>query len=166
MEHPTRYDLNTAIAGWRQELAAQTSLTPEVRRELETHLCDAILEFQQRGLNDEEAFWLARKRVGQPRQLEAEFEKEDPAAIWRERMFWMWLAVFLSSTLGRLISLSWALLPFPASGPSTASTQVAVMLGLLSFLIPIIIAVFLAKGKLVGTLSKWTFLAKNRSDGV
>ena len=55
METQTRYDLNAAIENWRAELAAQANLTAEIRRELETHLRDAITGFQQRGLNDEES---------------------------------------------------------------------------------------------------------------
>ena len=92
METQTRYDLNAAIESWHAELAAQAGLTAEVRRELETHLRDAIAGFQQRGLNDEESFWLACKRVGQPPLLGEEFVKSNPAAVWRERVFWMALA--------------------------------------------------------------------------
>jgi hypothetical protein len=95
METQTRYNLNAAIESWRAELAAQANLTGEVRRELETHLRDAIAGFQQRGLNDEESFWLACKRVGQPPQLGEEFVKADPTAVWRERVFWMAFAYVL-----------------------------------------------------------------------
>ncbi len=93
METPTRYDLNAAIENWRAELAAQPNLTAEVRRELETHLRDAIAGFQQHGLSDKESFWLACKRVGQPPQLGEEFVKVDPAAVWRERVFWIMLGL-------------------------------------------------------------------------
>jgi hypothetical protein len=93
MENQTRYDLNAAIESWRQELAAQAGFTAEVRRELETHLRDAIAGFQQRGLNDEESFWLAHRRVGQPQQLAEEFVKADPAQIWRERVFFVAVAL-------------------------------------------------------------------------
>jgi len=97
METQTRYDLNAAIENWRAELAAQPNLTAEVRRELETHLRDTIAGFQQRGLNDEESFWLARRRVGQPPQLGEEFVKANPTAVWRERVFWMTLALLAYS---------------------------------------------------------------------
>jgi hypothetical protein len=96
MENQTRYDLNAAIESWRQELAAQANLTAEVRRELETHLRDAIVGFQQRGLNDEESFWLARRRIGQPKQLGEEFVKADPTKVWRERVFWMAVGIWTS----------------------------------------------------------------------
>jgi hypothetical protein len=81
MENQTRYDLNAAVENWRNELAAQPNLTSDDRRELETHLRAAIAGFQQRGLNDEESFWLARKRVGQPPQLGEEFVKADPTRL-------------------------------------------------------------------------------------
>ena len=88
MENQTRFDLNAAVENWRQELAAQPPLTPDNRRELETHLRDALAELKVRGLNDEESFWLARRRVGQPQRLAEEFARTDPAKVWRERAFW------------------------------------------------------------------------------
>jgi hypothetical protein len=105
MENQTRFDLNAAIENWRQELAAQPNLASDDRRELETHLRDAIAGFQQRGLNDEESFWLARRRVGQPQQLGEEFVKADPAAIWRERAFWMVLACFILTLAASSVDL-------------------------------------------------------------
>ena len=92
MENQTRFDLNTALENWRTELAAQPSLSAENRRELETHLRDTFAELKARGLSEEESFWLARRRIGQPQQLAAEFIKADPAQVWRERAFWMMVA--------------------------------------------------------------------------
>jgi hypothetical protein len=93
METQTRFDLNAAIAEWQQELAGQPELTPVVRRELETHLRDTVAELQGRGLNNEESFWLARRRTGQPRQLGREFAKAEPVKLWRERVFWVVLTI-------------------------------------------------------------------------
>jgi hypothetical protein len=105
MENQTRYDLNAAIENWHSELAAQPNLASDDRRELEAHLRDAIAGFQQRGLNDEESFWLARRRVGQPQQLGEEFVKADPAAVWRERVFWMVLAYLVISLWGASVNV-------------------------------------------------------------
>jgi hypothetical protein len=93
MENQTRFDLNAAIENWRQELAAQPNLASDDRRELEMHLRDSITEFQNRGLNDQESFWLARQRVGQPPQIAEEFTKADPTKIWRDRVFWIIVGV-------------------------------------------------------------------------
>ena len=95
MENQTRFDLNAAMENWRHELAAQPPLAPDNRRELETHLRDALAELKARGLNDEESFWLARRRVGQPPELAKEFVKADPAKVWRERVFWIILVLSL-----------------------------------------------------------------------
>lgn len=93
METRTRFDLNAGIQGWREELAAQPDLTAEERRELEAHLCDAVAELRQRGLNEQESFWLACRRVGHPQRLAEEFAKADPARAWRERVFWLVIGI-------------------------------------------------------------------------
>jgi hypothetical protein len=112
MEHQTHFDVNAAIENWRNELSAQTALSADDRRELETHLRDSFAELKSRGLNEEESFVLARHRVGQPQKLADEFVKENPAKIWRERIFWMWAAIFLMGIWQELIgSLTAFLLP-------------------------------------------------------
>src|SRR2546423_3028585 len=89
METRTRFDLSAAVQGWREQVAGQPGISAESRRELETHLIDSIAGLRERGLNDEEAFWLARRRVGNPQELGQEFAREDPATVWRERVFWV-----------------------------------------------------------------------------
>jgi hypothetical protein len=136
MENQTRFNLNAALENWRQELAGQANLTAEVRRELETHLRDAIAELCQRGLNEEESFGLARRRVGQPEQLAEEFVKADPAAVWRERVFWMatgaLAALFLLTTTTPLITIiSYC---FPSAGKIVDELTLSLMLWVLQIL--------------------------------
>ena len=109
MENQTRFDLNAAMENWRQELTAQVSLTAEVRRELETHLRDAIAGFQQRGLNDEESFWLARRRAGQPHQLGEECVKANPATVWREWVLWFTTVLFGFTLWQKICDCLWTL---------------------------------------------------------
>jgi hypothetical protein len=107
MENQTCFDLNAAIENWKSELSAQPNFSADDRRELETHLRDTIVGLRQRGLNDEETFWLARRRIGQPQQLGEEFVKADPAKVWRERAFGM-IAAILAAFLLYSISTSLA----------------------------------------------------------
>ena len=114
MKAQTRFDLNLALENWRAELAAQVHLTPDDRRELETHLRDSFAGLQAGNLSDEEAFWLARRRVGQPQQLAEEFVKSDPTKVWRERVFWMafgtiffWQAFLISSYTEGIVLSHW-----------------------------------------------------------
>ena len=97
MENQTRFDLDAAIKNWRQEINGQSQLTAENCRELDAHLTDTVRELQKRGLSDEEAFWLARRRVGNTQQVAEEFVKADPSRLWRERVFWMACAVLALS---------------------------------------------------------------------
>jgi hypothetical protein len=144
MENQTRFNLNAAVESWRQELAAQPNLASDDRRELETHLRDAVAGFQQRGLNEEESFWLARRRVGQPLQLSEEFEKADPAKVWRERVFWMVLAGLCMSLWSSLVDCIF--FRFPPQSFLGLLFSYGYML--LFYLPPIGLAVFLAKGRL------------------
>jgi hypothetical protein len=164
MENQTRFDLNAAIENWRQELAAQPNLASDDRRELETHLRDAIAGFQQCGLNDEESFWLARKRVGQPQQLGEEFVKADPAKIWRERILWICMAVFLLGILNDVIgSLIRAILPLKISSPLNLLSTIYEIPFLSSILVPLIIVILVRFWKMIPLFSKLVLLVESRS---
>jgi hypothetical protein len=106
MENQTCFNLNAAVENWRTELAAQPGLSAENRRELETHLRDTFAEVKARGLSEEESFWLARRRVGQTQQLVTEFIKADPTQIWRDRVFWMTVALLAYSSWSYLTSVT------------------------------------------------------------
>jgi hypothetical protein len=135
MATQTRFDLNNAIQEWRNDLAAQPQLLPDDRRELEKHLTDVMAELRQRGLSDEESFWLARRRIGPPQQLAEEFQKADPNKVWRERVFWMALAFLFFVLWTSLLDV----IPFHGSWIGFVC---------LTYLPPICLAILLARGKL------------------
>lgn len=165
METQTRYDLNAAIERWRSELAVQANLTAEVQRELETHLRDAITGSQQRGLNDEESFWLACKRVGQPPRLGEEFMKVDPAVHWHERMFWMALILF---SLQIWILACRFLLKIPLTGmydyfPKQLDPMDSSIFFLLSSFLPIVaFVVYFVRGGIKPLVAIFQFLFRSR----
>jgi hypothetical protein len=166
METQTRFDLNTAIAEWQQELVGQPELTPVVRRELETHLRDTVAELQARGLNNEESFWLARRRVGPSKQLGEEFAKAGPASVWRERIFWMVLALLVLNLWTTFCNPIWLVPRFiqtrfedvlPGSilfhlpawfGESHVLYPLEILLSCIRYIPILLLAVFLAKGRL------------------
>jgi hypothetical protein len=153
MATQTRLDLNAALENWRKELAAQPQLTPDDRRELEKHLADSMAELRGRGLNEEESFWLAQRRIGQPQQLAEEFHKVDVVNVWRERIFWFWLAFFSCPMLEGLfnavamVSINWGF------HGMTQMTIYYTELFVLTILVPSVMVVLLAKGKLIPQFS-------------
>ncbi len=125
METQSRFDLNQALAAWRQELASQSAICLEQARELEAHLLDALSDLEQRGLSEEEAFWLARRRLGRPEDLAGDFSKANPAAVWRERVFWLALgALTIHYGLVALNYLSFFLMRLTGGGVSSTILNV------------------------------------------
>jgi len=97
METQNRFDLKRACLRWRQDLVQQ-GITPAEANELESHLHDAMADLQPRGLSEEEAFWIARRRLGPEFDLADQFAKVDPVRVWRDRFFW-----------GAALTLAWLL---------------------------------------------------------
>ena len=156
METQTRFDLNAAVAAWRQELAAQSDLTPIVRRELETHLRDTVAELQARGLNNEEAFWLARRRLGRPQQLGEEFALVDPTKVWPERAFWLVLTLLAVNLWSASISFLLLLSTQAVARRTGGFLPLYNVAHLILYSVPILAgAILLAKGRFDFATKRW-----------
>jgi hypothetical protein len=112
MENTARFDLNRAIADWRNHLGESPAYRADDLEEMESHLRDAADQLRIAGLTDEEAFLVATRRVGPARVLEAEFAKINGGSVWLDRLLWMlvgvqaWaLAGFLANTFSWLTGL-------------------------------------------------------------
>jgi hypothetical protein len=158
MENQTRFDLNAAVENWRNELVVQPNLASDDRRELETHLRDAIAGFQQRGLNDEESFWLARKRVGQPQQIGEEFVKANPAKVWRERVFWIVASIVILPILGSVIHCLFAILTISLRPDYRFQGLLYVVQMLFNTLPVVYIITMIASGRMVGLIHKLSLI--------
>jgi len=97
METPPRFDLTQAIAAWREELLQRPGLAPADAQELEGHLRESVVDFQQQGLDASAAFALASQRLGEPQAIATEFFHAEPGKVWRLRLWWMVLGVFFWS---------------------------------------------------------------------
>jgi hypothetical protein len=69
------FDLEPAIAEWRQNMLAAGITTPIPLEELELHLREEIERQRQTGLAAPQAFALAVQRIGEAPTLKAEFQK-------------------------------------------------------------------------------------------
>jgi len=90
----TGFSLNKEISNW-QNIMLNGALTPDDVTELTQHLNDEIAELQSKGLNDEEAWLIARHRIGSPVMINEEFEKVNPDFIASRN----WLMLFWGATL-------------------------------------------------------------------
>ena len=87
------FDLEQAVAEWR---AAQAALPASALDELEEHLRASTETLSSTGLGDDEAFLVARRRLGTPCQLDTEFAKV-PGAHAERRLRWMLAGVIAAS---------------------------------------------------------------------
>jgi hypothetical protein len=114
MENPNEFDLNDQVRRWRTQLETSPALKVEDLAELEAHLRDSIARLQTAGLAPDEAFWVARHRLGTEDSLACEFGKVNPERVW---LTWAMWAVFGSLAISTLSSL--------ASGVGMGATLVA-----------------------------------------
>ena len=74
------FDLEKAIAAWRQDMLAAGITRPAPLEELEGHLREEIEQRMKSGLGEPEAFNTAVRKIGQARALKTEFKKADISA--------------------------------------------------------------------------------------
>ena len=106
MEPRPRFNLDQAVAAWRAELARHPGPAPADLRELEAHLREGFAELQKKDLSDEEAFLIARHRVGPSPAVAGEFAKRAPRPLWRSRGFWVTFLVVMGVFGGYALSLT------------------------------------------------------------
>src|SRR5690349_5892669 len=90
------FDLERAIADWRQQMFAAGVKKAEILNELEAHLRDDLKRQVQSGLSPEEAFGVAVQRIGQSDSLAIEFEKTALVKEERDRRMKRLCIVFVS----------------------------------------------------------------------
>jgi hypothetical protein len=83
------FELNHAVAQWRQRMNAQPDIQDGDVEEMEDHLRETVADLQRAGLTDEEAFLIASRRLGDPEALAGEFAVADPGLRRRLRLRWM-----------------------------------------------------------------------------
>ena len=105
MESPTPFNLDFAIRHWRDRLGGSSALHPVDLTELEAHLRAATAELVAIGLNTEEAFFVAARRLGDSDSLAREFAKINQGRIWMTRATWMLAGILLSQVIVSLANV-------------------------------------------------------------
>lgn len=95
------FDLEKAVADWRQQMVTAGIKKGEAIDELESHLRDDIQQQIQQGLTKEKAFEMAVERIGGTQALKAEFAK-----VSHQTGFLEMLKGFLTRTRAPLIAFT------------------------------------------------------------
>lgn len=108
------FDLGDAIDKWKQGLRGGEGIDREEVSELEDHLRGGLDRLCLAGLDEREAFVIAKSRVGSADRLETEFSRVHPGRVWRRRVMWM-IAGYLLIHLWAMVTQS-VLLPVLTNG--------------------------------------------------
>ena len=100
-------DVEKRIEQWRASLTDSQVLSRADVQEMESHLREEITHLEASGLAGDEAFIIARRRLGDPAALEEEFAKVYPHRGLVHRLCWAIAGVLLylaAAELGRAMS--------------------------------------------------------------
>ena len=86
MENRTKFNLIENIEIWKSELSQNSNMTLDNITELESHLLDEIAELEKMGLNTEESLLIAKYRIGNTKELTAEFGKVNKNIYFRNKI--------------------------------------------------------------------------------
>jgi hypothetical protein len=99
-------DVEARIEQWRAGLAGSEVVTASDVTELESHLREEMGRLKASGLSDNEAFFVARSRLGDITALESEFAKVNASQGMKNRLCWMiagllayWVAVHFAGVV-------------------------------------------------------------------
>ncbi len=87
METPGQFQLELAVDSYLQQLQLNGNYTPDDIEELKSHLLDEVDDLQQKQLNKEEAFMVAKKRLGKEDELNREYAKVNGLRFYNRDLF-------------------------------------------------------------------------------
>jgi len=155
------FDLEQSITDWRWQMLAAGIKTPVPLEELEIHLREEIEQQMKSGLNEQEAFEISIRQIGQPKRLNNEFEKSERKYMKRTAI--ILLGVF-DVLFGPAVFLP-ALAKYNREGVSDSDVVVSMMMGIIFTLVGVGMTVYglmlKTEFKKAGGLLDW--LGENKS---
>ena len=106
------FNLEQAVAEWRRQMVKAGIKTPVPLDELEIHLREDIAQQMRSGLNAQQAFGIAAKKIGQAPELKREFKKiSNPMDM--QKIIKLAGVIFVTLAIFCPRSFSFLLLPIP-----------------------------------------------------
>ncbi len=96
-----KFQLNHAVNKLIAAISAKGTVTNEDEKELSTHLFETVETLTKKGLSEEEAFEVAKLRLGKKEELAIEFQKVNGINMLNKE----WVFIFIGVSLAFLIKL-------------------------------------------------------------
>lgn len=138
------FNLDESIKDWRNDLNKNDVLSLDDLDELESHLMDEITVLKEKDLSEEEAFLVAKSRIGQNDIIEEEYKKVNRNEIWFHKLFTLFIGfisfqfiLILIRFIGLIVTVSvFSKYPLPNSPISSFSfgIQLGILLAIFTFI--------------------------------
>lgn len=110
MEREVPFNLQNQINNWVTRLREEPSLTASDSEELKSHLLDLMDDLKAAGLDEEESFWIASKRMGTISEWESEYKEANNPIIQLQRSLFILAGILTYFLLYYFIEFSSKLL--------------------------------------------------------
>ncbi len=95
MNNEATFNLEEHVNSWAQKRKTQSSLTESDVEEMKSHFYDSFDALREKGLNEKEAFVLAKLRMGDSDELEQAYEEANQPVMQMRRSLLILSGVFL-----------------------------------------------------------------------
>ncbi len=160
---PTDVELEAQIDRWRTYVQGRQAISPSDVDELEDHLRGQVADLRATGLDDDEAFLIAIKRVGNLDMVSREFAREHSERLWKQlallprdtdvesRPAWKELAVVIAFAVGAGAALK--------AGISWIHPEGAVVRNAALLVLPFVAAYFVWRRRVTARVYVWLLVA-------
>jgi len=139
------------------EVSSKGTLTAEDIKELKLHLYDTVQNLKHSGLNDEEAFEVAKIRLGNKDTLMLEYEKVNGRSIVNKEWIFIFIGIGISIIVSNLLFFTQTLIGYYNAIGKITTTNAAYLLSFAQLLILILVIYIFKKGEKVVIFFKETF---------
>jgi hypothetical protein len=148
------FQLENAIHNWKDKLYQSNTLTHSDIEELETHLIDEVSALKDKGLSEEEAFYVASNRIGSVDLLSCEFAKVNFNTLWMKRIVWLLSGYIIISFAQKLISVFTTYITILFCGYNPVYSKGITQMNFILNLVLSVIVIFLLLHPVTAVLSK------------
>lgn len=152
-----QFHLDTAINTLMAEVSSKGTLTAEDIKELKLHLYDSAQNLKLSGLNDEEAFQVAKIRLGNKDALILEYEKVNGRSIVNKEWIFIFIGIGISIIVSNLLLFTQTLIGYFNAIGKITTTNAAYLLSFAHLLILLLVIYIFKKGEKVVLFFKETF---------
>jgi hypothetical protein len=133
-----QFQLDTAINSLLHEVSEKGTLTSEDSRELKSHLNDSVHQLIHKGLTEEEAFEVAKMRLGNKEELAHEFEKVNGTSLVNKEWVFIFIGIGFSIIIGNLLKFLQVIISYMHKSGKISSS-----VGTIFVSIPYLLLIFL-----------------------